>query len=71
MGTKRGKGVSVMLDADIVIALKQMQSMVIERMNQSGVYGMAASPTLGYLARQLLRKHLSMPGDKTDKPTLR
>ncbi|CAM6300479.1 hypothetical protein KLQUCK414M1_06780 [Klebsiella quasipneumoniae subsp. similipneumoniae] len=66
MRKQRSKGVSVMLDGEIVVALKQVQANVIQKMNQGGVFGMAATPTLGYLARQLLRNRLGLPDDKAD-----
>lgn len=68
MRKQRSKGVSVMLDADLVVAIKRVQGDVIGRMNAAGVYGMAATPTLGFLARQLLRKQLSMPDNNADQP---
>ncbi|WP_225455125.1 hypothetical protein [Enterobacter sp. CCUG 70166] len=70
MTSKREKGVSVMLDGEIVVALQQLQNNVIQKMNQGGVFGMAATPTLGYLARQLLRNRLGLPDDKTDRATV-
>ncbi|MCA2402606.1 hypothetical protein CKK19_10730 [Enterobacter sp. CCUG 70166] len=59
-----------MLDGEIVVALQQLQNNVIQKMNQGGVFGMAATPTLGYLARQLLRNRLGLPDDKTDRATV-
>lgn len=69
MAGQRAKSVSVMLDADITAALKQVQQSVVTKMNQGGVFGLAATPTLGYLARELLRTKLGLQADKKDNAT--
>lgn len=60
--TKRKKagGVAVMLDAELAEAVRQVREKVICQMNDAGVYGAVAVPSMGYVARQLLRSKLGL-----------
>lgn len=60
------KSVSVMLDADIAEALGQMREKIIRQMNDSGIYGSVAAPTLGYLARSVLRSKFGLQDNEKD-----
>ena len=66
MKEKKPKGVTVLLDADIALALNQARNEVISSMNQAGLNGLAMAPSLGALARMQLRKSLGMPENKPD-----
>lgn len=66
---EKPKCMTVMLDAGITEALLQLQNTVVQKVNKAGVYGMAAKPSLGFLARRLLRDRLGMPTDGVDKPS--
>lgn len=67
MRTKqKPKGVTVLLDADLTLALNRMRQGVIEHLNDSGLNGLAMAPSLGALARMQLRKSLGLPENKND-----
>lgn len=66
MTTKKAKSISVMLDGEIVVALQQMQQGIITKMNKAGVHGLAAVPSLGYIARALVRSRLGIKGHEGD-----
>ncbi|EOW3196697.1 hypothetical protein ACOV2G_004047 [Escherichia coli] len=51
---------TVMIDHEILNELKKLQFDVINRMNEAGIYGRAATPTIGHLARVLLRERLGI-----------
>ncbi|EOM5758802.1 hypothetical protein ACNCLY_001736 [Escherichia coli] len=51
---------TVMIDHEILNELKKLQFDVIRQMNQAGIYGRAATPTIGHLARVLLRERLGI-----------
>ncbi|EAM9829416.1 hypothetical protein CBJ15_15625 [Salmonella enterica subsp. enterica serovar Rubislaw] len=66
--TKRKKagGVAVMLDAELTDAVRQLCEKVIRQMNDAGVYGAVAAPSMGYVARQLLRSKLGLSDSALD-----
>ncbi|EKI37915.1 hypothetical protein EC07798_2865 [Escherichia coli 07798] len=49
-----------MIDHEILNELKKLQFDIVRRMNESGIYGRAATPTIGHLARVLLRERLGI-----------
>ncbi|MCX1295214.1 hypothetical protein JDU20_08055 [Escherichia coli] len=60
MKQTKSKGMTVMLDTELTEAVHQIREKVIRQMNDAGVYGAVAAPSVGYIVRQLLRGKLGL-----------
>lgn len=63
---KKPVGVTVQLDSELTIELNRARQDVIEKLNESGLNGLAMAPSLGALARMHLRKSLGLPETKNE-----
>lgn len=56
----KSKGVSIYLDGETSLALNAIRNDIIRGLDESGMNGLAMAPTIGYLARQVLRKAIGL-----------
>ncbi|MGQ3663187.1 hypothetical protein [Citrobacter braakii] len=66
--SEKKKSITVMLDSEITAHLMIAQELTIEKMKAGGVFGKAAVPSLGFIARQALRTALKIPDSNHDNP---
>lgn len=67
MGTKqKSKGITVMLDAEITEAVSELRQKIIRQMNDSGIFGSVAAPTMGYVVRTALRQKFGLQENAED-----
>lgn len=62
MTEKKPKGIAVFMDSELALALNRLREEVRQQNETSGIPGMV--PTLGWLARHLLREKLGLTGSK-------
>ncbi len=60
------KAMSVYIDDETALALNSLREEVRQRFDSEGLPGMA--PTIGWLARSLLREKLGLANNKSDAP---
>ncbi|MFS6814973.1 hypothetical protein [Citrobacter meridianamericanus] len=62
----KSKGLSVYLDDETTLVLNRLREEIRQRYEREGIPGNA--PTIGWLARSLLREKLGMAPAKNDAP---
>lgn len=60
------QSMSVYIDYEITVMLTRLRETIIERFEREGITGHA--PTIGWLARSLLREKLGIDPEKNDAP---
>ena len=64
--SSKTKGMSVMLDAEITEAVSQLRQKIIRQMNDTGIFGSVAAPTMGYVVRTALRQKFGLQESAED-----
>lgn len=60
MSEKKEKAVSVMIDGELVVALKRIQKGIKTTVDADEDLGLTVEPSLGFIVRAMLRQSLGM-----------
>ncbi|MCU6216481.1 hypothetical protein [Enterobacter bugandensis] len=64
--SKKPRAMTVMLDVELTEAVRKVREEVISQLDEAGVNGPVAAPSMGYVARSLLRSKLGLPANALD-----